>query len=86
MFRGRIAGDSDSLAFLSVSPFGTYGFVRTESADYVISSGSHAAPQPPRATAIADLSGVVAGAALMTVTGYFGHRHFTYRTVKQGQM
>jgi putative flippase GtrA len=38
------------------------------------------------ATAIADLSGVVAGAALMTVTGYFGHRHFTYRTVKQGQM
>jgi putative flippase GtrA len=27
---------------------------------------------------IADTSGVLAGAALMAVTGYFGHRFFTY--------
>lgn len=31
-------------------------------------------------TMIADLAGVLVGAGLMTVTGYFGHRHFTYRT------
>ena len=33
-------------------------------------------------TALADLAGVLVGAGLMTVTGYFGHRYFTYRTVK----
>ncbi|MFN0134507.1 MAG: M12 family metallo-peptidase [Phycisphaerae bacterium] len=63
MFRGGIVGESDSLAFLSVSPFGTYGFVRTTNTDYVISSGSHAAPQTPRATAIADLDAFVQSAA-----------------------
>jgi putative flippase GtrA len=30
--------------------------------------------------AVADIAGVLAGGALMAVTGYFGHRFFTYRT------
>lgn len=30
--------------------------------------------------AVADIAGVVAGGGLMAVTGYFGHRFFTYRT------
>ncbi len=36
--------------------------------------------------AISDFAGVIAGAAVMTVTGYFGHRYFTYRTAKGGAL
>ena len=37
-------------------------------------------------TAMADFAGVLAGAGVMTVSGYFGHRHFTYRSAKERQM
>ena len=37
------------------------------------------------APATADIAGVLVGAGLMTVSSYFGHRFFTYRTNRDGR-
>jgi hypothetical protein len=45
IFSGRLADDATSTAFLSVSPFGTYGFIAAGSDTHVISTGAFGSAQ-----------------------------------------
>ncbi|MBL8880411.1 MAG: right-handed parallel beta-helix repeat-containing protein [Phycisphaerales bacterium] len=46
MFRGEVRGESDSRVFLSVSPYGVYGFISRGADEFIVSSGPPAAGQP----------------------------------------
>jgi hypothetical protein len=55
VFSGIVAGDPTSNAFLSVSPFGTYGFVTTAADTVVISSGPFGSGEAVQAASVSSL-------------------------------
>jgi hypothetical protein len=57
LWRGRVDGDPDSSVFLSDSPTGLFGWVRTDGHEYVLSSGD---PKGERVPVVYDLQGPAA--------------------------
>ena len=53
LFRGTVAGDAESAVFLSLSPYGTHGIVRTHGGTAILTSGPVGSQLP---TVIADLA------------------------------